>query len=482
MRKTGRLITRTLWSLVAAPIALLWATAWAAPETPAPDTPAPALKPLATTGTPAYGDLDAIRARGVIRVLVPLNRSDFYLDDGKPRGRTAQRLAALADSLKPLEIQYVLTPRERLLSDLAAGRGDLAAGGIEVTDRGLALVDFSHPVAAPAPDVFVSRTGAPAIRTLDDLAGRKVYVRRDSRTLAYVHALESRLKARGLAPLTILSLPESLTEEDLLDMLNAGLIDLTVTSERLARFWARPLPRIRPHAPLESAADPGSSARVAWAFRQESPALAHAINKRIADLPEPSDEDVARWAANARKLQNARAPAALIRLAETLPLFETAGAEHRLDPLVIAAVGFQESRLNQNLKGLNGATGVMQMRPVIAKQMKAGPLTSLAGNIAAGAKYMAYLADHLFEDAPESGGPDLLNRSLFAAAAYNMGPDRITAARRKARAMGLDPDVWFDNVELAAMTTAGLRPVLYVRDIFKYYVAYQAELALKTKR
>ncbi|MDA5193103.1 MltF family protein [Govanella unica] len=434
-----------------------------------------------SSSQPAFGDLETLTSRNLVRVLVPLSRSDFYLDSGSPRGRTAQRLEALATALAPLRVQYILTPRDRLLSDLAAGRGDLAAGGIEISDHGLRSIDFSTAVATPAADVFVTRKGSPAIRSFEDLSGRRVYARRGSRTLAYLHALDAHLAQEGLRPMVILSLPEELGEEDLLDMLNAGLIEATVTSERLAKFWARPLPQIRPEAPLASGDNPEatlqSSGRMAWAFRQESPALAKIVNSTLADFPEPSDEDVARWGANARKLQNARGAAALARLDKALPLFEKYGAELNLEPLVIAAVGFQESRLDHSVRGAGGLTGVMQMRAPIAKQMKAGPVTKFDSNIEAGAKYLAYLANHLFGGAK----PDRLNRSLFAAAAYNMGPDRISSARVKAKAMGLDPNIWFDNVELAAMAQSGLRPVLYVRDIFKYYVAYQAEFALRQR-
>jgi membrane-bound lytic murein transglycosylase MltF len=62
---------------------------------------------------------------------------------------------------------------------------------------------------------------------------------------------------------------------------------------------------------------------------------------------------------------------------------------------------------------------------------------------------------------------------LFSFAAYNAGPGSVARARRQAVELGLDPDVWFDNVEIAAAKTISREPVVYVRNIYKYYLAYK---------
>jgi membrane-bound lytic murein transglycosylase MltF len=77
--------------------------------------------------------------------------------------------------------------------------------------------------------------------------------------------------------------------------------------------------------------------------------------------------------------------------------------------------------------------------------------------------------DSYFKDVPF----DEQNRNLFAFAAYDMGPEKIQSLRRQAEAEKLDPNVWFNNVERVAAARVGQEPVRYVRNIYKYYVAYK---------
>jgi membrane-bound lytic murein transglycosylase MltF len=94
---------------------------------------------------------------------------------------------------------------------------------------------------------------------------------------------------------------------------------------------------------------------------------------------------------------------------------------------------------------------------------KAGP------NVHAGAEYMARLMDDYFKNAPF----DAQNHNLFAFAAYDTGPGAIQWLRRKAQAEKFDPNLWFNNVERVAAARIGQEPVRYVRNIYKYYVAYK---------
>ena len=68
---------------------------------------------------------------------------------------------------------------------------------------------------------------------------------------------------------------------------------------------------------------------------------------------------------------------------------------------------------------------------------------------------------------------DSLNKGLFAFASYNAGPARIRQLREKAAARGLDPNKWFNNVEVIAAESIGRETVQYVANIYKYYLAYQ---------
>ena len=139
---------------------------------------------------------------------------------------------------------------------------------------------------------------------------------------------------------------------------------------------------------------------------------------------------------------------------------------------MLAALGYQESQLNQNLKSDAGAVGVMQILPSTAKDKNVGipNISELDPNIHAGTKYLRFMTDYYFAEDP---GLDRFNRTLFAFASYNAGPARVAKLREEAAQMGLDPNKWFRNVEVVAAKRIGRETVQYVSNIFKYYVAYK---------
>ena len=150
-------------------------------------------------------------------------------------------------------------------------------------------------------------------------------------------------------------------------------------------------------------------------------------------------------------------------------LFRRYGKQYDLDFLLMMAQGFQESRLDQKVVSNAGAIGVMQVMPKTGKEMNVGDIRQLEPNIHAGVKYMRFVRDQFFEDQPM----DDLNKGLFTFASYNAGPGRVRQLRREAEKRGLDPNVWFGNVERIASERIGRETVTYVSNIYKYYVAYR---------
>jgi len=168
--------------------------------------------------------------------------------------------------------------------------------------------------------------------------------------------------------------------------------------------------------------------------------------------------------------------------------FKQYAQEYDVDWLLMAAQGFQESGLDQNVKSPVGAVGVMQVMPATGKDLKVGDISQLEPNIHAGVKYIRWVIDEYYKDEPM----DNLNKGLFAFASYNAGPGRIRQLRNEAAKRGLDPNVWFGNVEQIASERIGRETVTYVANIYKYYIAYRlvvdeterraaAKAAVKTK-
>ena len=113
----------------------------------------------------------------------------------------------------------------------------------------------------------------------------------------------------------------------------------------------------------------------------------------------------------------------------------------------------------------------MQLLPSTAADPNVGipGIEELEDNIHAGVKYLRFLRDRYFAD-PEI---DDLNAMLLSLAAYNGGPNRITRLQREAADLGLDPNVWFRNVENVVARRLGHETVQYVSNIYKYYIAYR---------
>jgi membrane-bound lytic murein transglycosylase MltF len=138
---------------------------------------------------------------------------------------------------------------------------------------------------------------------------------------------------------------------------------------------------------------------------------------------------------------------------------------------MIMAQGYQESALNQAERSSAGAIGIMQMKPSSAREPEIaidGIDKSAERNIEAGNKYLRFTITKYLNDP----SLDPKNQTLFAFAAYNAGPNRLRQFRDKAKAMGLNPNVWFGNVENAAAAIVGRETVQYVSNVYKYFIAY----------
>jgi len=364
------------------------------------------------------------------------------------------------------------TTRERLLAGLAEGRGDIAAGNLTATEERLKLVDFAAPTdSKPVRELIVTGPASPSLATLDDLSGKTVHVRKTSSYYESVAALNARLKADGKAPLKVVELPDALEDEDALEMLAAGLLALAVVDDWKARLWAQILPKIKVREDLVLRAE----GHTGWAFRKDSPKLAGVLNDFYRGVLKKQRLIESRLANNekrVKRIRNNTAGAEWKRFEATVRLFEKYGARYHFDPLMLTAQGYQESRLRQDARSHVGAIGVMQIMPDTGKDLRVGDIHEIEPNIHGGAKYMDQLMTRYFPDANFSDQ----DRTLFAFASYNAGPGAISRMRKDAAKRGLDPDKWFDNVEVVVARRIGLETTTYVRNIFKYYVAYKLAL------
>jgi membrane-bound lytic murein transglycosylase MltF len=302
---------------------------------------------------------------------------------------------------------------------------------------------------------------------VDDLAGQEVFVRKGSIYEESLDRLNVELKARGKPVVVIDEAPDVLEDDDVLEMVNAGLVPMTVVDDYLADFWSKVFTGITVHSDI--AVRSGGS--LAVAFRKGNPQLRATVDAWLGKHPKGDafrNTIEGRYLDNVKYAKNAAADTERRKLQAVGELFKKYGAEYNLDYLLMAAQGYQESTLDQDVKSPVGAIGVMQVMPPTGKELNVGDITQVDANIHAGVKYMRFMMDQYFKDEPM----DNLNKGLMTFAAYNAGPGRLKQLRREAAARGLDPNVWFGNVERVASERIGRETVTYVSNIYKYYLTY----------
>jgi membrane-bound lytic murein transglycosylase MltF len=362
---------------------------------------------------------------------------------------------------------FVPTSRDALYQALVDGRGDIIAANVVITPERAKLVDFAIPGRTNVNQVLVTGKASPAIPAIADLSGKQIAAREKSLQFDALTAMNAQLKSQGKAPIEIKAVPPALEDEDILQMVSAGLLKAAIVDETLAKFWAQILPdlTVRSDVVLRKGDD------VAWAVRKGSPKLLAVLNP-IAEANKVGtlfgNQVLQKYMKSTKFVKSATSDAELQKFKALMTLFQKYGKQYDLDYLLMMAQGYQESQLNQAAKSSVGAVGVMQVMPATGKELKVGDIHQTDSNVHAGVKYIRFMIDQYFANEPM----DRLNRGLFAFAAYNCGPGRLAQLRREAAAAGLDKNVWFNNVERIAEKRIGRETVQYVSNIYKYYVAY----------
>jgi membrane-bound lytic murein transglycosylase MltF len=427
------------------------------------------------------GDLDGMVKRHEIRVLVVPSRSGFFYDEGHPQGIYYEAFDEFqrfvnqkykTGSLK-VNVTYIPMRPQQLERALMQGVGDVIGYGVIVTPDREKEVLFTTPIDANVKQVIVTGPKALAIASLDDLSGKEIYVNPLTAYYQNLQRLSESFQKAGKPPILLKSADPDLTDEDLLEMVGAGLLPATVTINIRAEFWAK----VFPHLTLHPNIILKEEGQLAWATRKDSPQLRQLLNDFVRGRQAGTmfgNVMLRRYLQNTKWVKDATSPEELKKFQAYVRYFKKYGAEYDFDYLMLVAQGYQESGLDQSLRNPSGAVGIMQ---VIPKYAAAPPISIpnvdiAEGNIHASAKMMRNIADTYFND----DKLDPLNKTLMVFASYNAGPNRIAGLRKRASSEGLDPNRWFGNVELVVAKEVGQQTVQYVSNVYKYYVAYKLTL------
>ena len=428
---------------------------------------------------PWTGDLDGMLERRVIRVLTVYNKAFYFTDRFTQRGLTYEIFRLFEEDLNKklakkhrkhpqVRVFFVPVARDELLPGLVAGKGDIAASNLTITPQREKLVDFSAPGYTNVSEVVVSGPASPSVSSVDDLAAKEVFVRKSSSYYESLVALNQRFAEQKRPPVNIKLAPEVLEDADLIEMLNAGLVPLIIMDKHKADFWKQVFPKVTVHDGIAVR----TGGEIAWAIREGSPQLKAALDDFAARLRQGTTGGniiLARYLTNVKYVKDVASASERKKFLDLVQYFRDYGDKYQVDWLLMAAQGYQESRLDQSVRSPRGAIGVMQVMPDTGKQLKVGDISKTQPNIEAGVKYMRLMIDQYYANEPMTD----LDKALFTFASYNAGPRQVAQLRKEAAARGLNPNVWFRNVEQVAADRIGAETVTYVGNIYKYYIAYQ---------
>jgi membrane-bound lytic murein transglycosylase MltF len=433
------------------------------------------------------GDFDGMVKDRIIRVLVVYSKTFYFFDQGRQRGISHDLLQEFekfvnkkykTKTLK-FHVVFIPVPRDKLISDLIDGLGDIAVANLTITPQRLKHVDFSNPMLTGVKELLVTGPAAPPLFAVDDLAGQEIHVRKSSSYYESLVDLNASFKKSGKPQMKLIAAEELFEDEDLLEMVNAGLIPMIVMDSHKAHFWTQIFDKIKVHDDIAVR----EGGEIAWAFRKNSPKLKAIVNEFIKGHKKGTlmgNMLLKRYLKSTKYVKNSLGEKEMQKFNSMLELFKKYSGNYDFDHLMIAALAYQESGLDQSKRSHVGAVGVMQILPSTAADKNVGipDIEKLEKNIHAGTKYLRFIIDRYYKDEPM----DKLNQTLFGFASYNAGPARVRGLRKKATAMGLDPNIWFNNVEVAAAKVIGRETVQYVSNIYKYYIAYSMIVSQMEKK
>ena len=227
-------------------------------------------------------DFDEMVQNRMIRALVVYSKTFFFLDRGRQYGLSYEALREFEKFInnklktKTRKVQVVFIPviRDELIPSLLNGLGDIAVANLTITAERQKQVDFSNPFLSDVKELLVTGPAAPPVNSIDDLAGKEIHVRQSSSYYESLIKLNRSFKKDGKSQMKLVFADETFEDEDLLEMVSAGLIPMIVMDSHKAQFWKQIFENITVRQDIAVRA----GGEIAWAFRKNSPKLKAVVN------------------------------------------------------------------------------------------------------------------------------------------------------------------------------------------------------------
>jgi membrane-bound lytic murein transglycosylase MltF len=410
-----------------------------------------------------------------IRVLTTYTFSNYFVSEGKSYGYEYSHMEEFGKFLNKgkgrrdikVDFYYIPVPYDMLIPALQRGYGDIVAANLTITPERSKDVDFTEPYLWGIKEVLITNKDIKGIDKLEDLAGREIFVREDSSYHFSLIKLNQKFATMDLKPIEIVTLPGLVNTGEIIEMVNAGAIDMTFADSHITSFADELFPDLKVYDNIVLNDD----VRFGWMVRKNNPQLKASLNEFIKTIKKGTllgNIHFKRYFKENPWVRDALEHKDLTKFSRYAPLFKKYGEKYSIDWMLIAALSFQESRFDPKAKSRYGAVGLMQVLPSTAEEMGISDPESVENNIHAGVKYLDYVRKQYFSD----GNLPIDEQVRFTLASYNAGPANIRRSRSAAEQMGYDSTLWFGNVEMGAMKRVGPEPVQYVRNINKYYLSF----------
>lgn len=435
------------------------------------------------------GDLTELRERRIIRVLVSHTRTNFFTTPRGFRGIEYDLLKSYENYLNTgvrkkryeTHLTFIPVPFSELLEKLAEGYGDIAASGITVTHKRAESIDFTDPYITEINEVLVSNVHSTKVKNISDLSGKKIVVVANSSYLSHLTLINQLLERVRFETIDIVVADKMLEAEDLLELVNRRVYDYTIVDNHIANIWEDVLNNIQVHPKIIFA----KNSNIAWAVQKDLPELKQSLNSFIQKHAKKGNllgnSVYNKYFGDSYWLSKPLTHDLLKKKPCLRYYFEYYSEFYDIDWQLVASLAYQESHFKQHKKSSAGAIGIMQIKPSTARdrQVNIKNINRLENNIHAGIKYLTFLKERYFSDQKYTEKESL----NFALAAYNAGPARVQRLQNEAKKDGLNPFVWFYNVETVARKRVGLETVNYVASIQKMKLFLETSTRLnKNKR
>ena len=413
---------------------------------------------------PFTGDWEAMLERGFVRVLTVYNPINMTYDGVEQAGVVVDIVREMEKYLRKvgdkragtLDIGIIPVSRRNIIPYLREGRGDIAVANLTVTPGRSELVTFSDPLLPDVSEIVVTGPAVPDVTSLDDLVEQGIHVRESGSYFEHLTALNAEREKAGKEPVPIHRADEFLEDYGLLEMVNAGLLPAVIVDDWKAKIWADVHKKLAVHEDIVI----NEGGQIAWAMRKENTAFHEVINKFAKTVKKGTafgNTILRRYLKDRKWLENVAEDDAFRRYQSVVELIRKYAEQYDVDWRMITAQGYQESKLDQ--KARSRAGGVMQIKPSTAADPNVGikDVTKAEPNIHAGIKYLDFLRKRYFS------GDEIppLDKILISLAAYNAGPGNMRKSRKRAEKMGLDPNRWFGELEIATGRAVSREPVIY---------------------